>query len=104
MPGPEVADAIARKALTLEPPRFDFVPGETIAIRAHPAAKTSARCSCARALWLHLATAGRFVQCMWHYEDLPSIATIMGGRAASVDHGRQRTLDQDLGNPPAGVG
>jgi hypothetical protein len=36
MPGPEVADAIPPEAaLTLEPPRFDFVPGKTIAIEAH---------------------------------------------------------------------
>jgi len=40
MRGPEVADATPpERALTLEPPRFDFVPGKTIAIRAHLASK-----------------------------------------------------------------
>jgi hypothetical protein len=56
--------------------------------------------------WLHLATAGAFVQCMWHDEDLPSIATIMGrARNASVaeTNAANGHPDQDLGSPPAGV-
>ena len=50
MPGPEVADAVPPEAaLTLEPPRFDFVPGKTIAIEAHPPPKPGLDATYARA-------------------------------------------------------
>jgi len=58
MAGP---DAIPEATLTLEPLRFDLVPGKTMAIRAHPAAKPGARRKRASALalfrhsWPHCA-------------------------------------------------
>jgi len=84
MRGPEIADAIPPEAnLTLKPPRFDFVPGKPIAIRAHAAAMLDV--TCARAHWLYLATAGRIAQFMLHHKGLLSIPrSAVGARSTTI--------------------